>query len=212
MAQKRLTRPQQQARTRERLIEAAARVFAERGFHGASVEEIAAEAGYSIGAVYSNFDGKEDLYLALLDEHVRERVAEYRASFARARDDTERARGGADDWMAYLHRSGQSVPLALEFWSYAVRDPRLRPRIAAAYRTFRATFAELIEKAAAADGIELPDGFAQRMGIVINALGNGMALEKLADPEGVPDELLGDTLAMIFATLGASMPKARAVV
>src|SRR2546421_1587283 len=209
MPPKRLTRHEQKARTRERLLGAAATVFARRGFHGASVEEVAREAGYSIGALYSNFSGKEDLYLALLDRHVAERVAAYRAVFSSARDDAGRARGGADDWMAYLRRNREFFLLAIEFWTYAVREPRLRPRIAEAYRAFRQTFAELIEDGAAAADIELPEEFAQRMGIVISALGNGFALEKLADPDGVPDELFGDALAMIFEAFAASASRAQ---
>ena len=209
MPPKRLTRIEQKARTRERLLRAAAKVFARRGFHGASVEEIAREAGYTIGALYSNFGSKEDLYLALLDEHVAERIAEYRAVFQSARDDAERARGGADDWMVYLRRNREFFLLAIEFWTYAVRERRLRPRIAKAYQAFRQTFAVLIEEGAAAAGIELPEGFAERMGIVINALGQGIALEKLADPDGVPDELFGDALEMIFGALAASVPGVR---
>src|SRR5438552_10920354 len=72
----RLTREQSRAQTRERLLRAAKGVFARSGFHGASVEEIASAAGYSTGALYSNFDGKEDLFLVLMereiDEHARE--------------------------------------------------------------------------------------------------------------------------------------------
>jgi len=66
----RLTREQSRAQTRERLLTAARGVFARRGFHGASVDEIASEAGFSTGALYSNFDGKEDLFLVLMDREI----------------------------------------------------------------------------------------------------------------------------------------------
>src|SRR5271168_4467543 len=72
----RMTREQSRANTRDRLLAAARSVFARSGFHGASVEEIASEAGFSTGALYSNFTGKEDLFLVLMereiDEHARE--------------------------------------------------------------------------------------------------------------------------------------------
>ena len=106
--------------------------------------------------------------------------------------------------MAYLHEEPDAFPLFIEFWSYAVRDPKLRPRYAARLAAFRETFAQLIEDGASDLEIELPEGFAERMGTVINALGNGLALEKLADPDSVPDELLGWTLALIFEALVAS--------
>ena len=61
------SRAAQQAATRQALIDAAHRAFARDGFHGASLESIAREAGYSKGAVYSNFAGKVDLFLSVLD-------------------------------------------------------------------------------------------------------------------------------------------------
>ncbi len=81
----RLTREQSKALTRERLLAAARTVFARRGFHGASVEEIAAEAGYSTGALYSNFDGKEDLFLALMEREIDEHAREIAEAVRRAR-------------------------------------------------------------------------------------------------------------------------------
>ena len=80
----------------------------------------------------------------------------------------------------------------------------MRPRYAARLAEFRETFAEQIEEGARDLGIEVPRVFAERMGTVINALGNGLALEKLADPDAVPDELLGSTIALIFQALATS--------
>jgi AcrR family transcriptional regulator len=71
-----LTRKEAQERTRQRVLAAAAKVFARRGYHRATVDEIASEAGFTIGALYSNFAGKEELFLALADRQVEERVAE----------------------------------------------------------------------------------------------------------------------------------------
>jgi AcrR family transcriptional regulator len=205
-------RDEQRALTRARLLDAARRVFARRGYHAASLEEIAREAGATTGAIYSNFAGKEELFLALFEDHVASQIRKYREIFARGTNVEERSRGGADDWMAYLHDEPDSFPLLIEFWSYAVRDPKLRPRYAERLAVFRETFAQQIEEGARDLGIELPLGFAQRMGTVINALGNGLALEKLADPDSVPDELLGSTIALIFQALisahesGADLP------
>jgi AcrR family transcriptional regulator len=194
-------REEQRALTRTRLLEAARRVFARRGFHGASLDEIAREAGATTGAIYSNFAGKEDLFLALFEEHVASQNRKYREIFSRGQTLEDRSRGGADDWMAFLHDEPDSFPLMIEFWSYAIRDPKLRRRYATRLAAFRETFARLIEQGASDLGVELPPGFAERMGTVINALGNGLALEKLADPESVPDELLGSTIALIFEAL-----------
>src|SRR5688500_14063171 len=95
----RLTRQERQAATRERLIEAATRVFARRGYLAASVEEIADEAGFSHGAVYSNFTGKEDLFLAVYAERIVRRQGEILAAHDRPATPADQARAAADQWM-----------------------------------------------------------------------------------------------------------------
>ena len=170
-------REEHRALTRTRVLEAAARVFARRGFHGASVQDIAREAGATTGAIYSNFAGKEDLYLAVFEEHVATQIRDYTDTFARGRDLDERSRGGADHWMARLREDPDFFPLYMEFWAHAMRDPKLRPRFAAHFASFRETFAQLIEQ------------------------GNGLALERLTDPDAVPDELLGWAISLLFNLL-----------
>jgi AcrR family transcriptional regulator len=180
-------------------------VFARRGFHAASVEEIARDAGATTGAIYSNFAGKEDLFMGVFEEHVTAQIRDYTETFERGRNLEERSKGGADHWMARVREDPDFFPLLMEFWAYAVRDPKLRPLYAARFAAFRETFARLIEEGARDLGFELPSGFAQRMGTVINALGNGLAMEKLTDPEAVPDELLGSTISLIFTALAIAV-------
>ena len=69
----RLTRAEQRDVTRSRLLDAAEKVFVDRGFHAASVDEVAEEAGYSKGAVYSNFENKDELFLAVLERRTHGR-------------------------------------------------------------------------------------------------------------------------------------------
>src|SRR5271165_3792411 len=143
-----MTREQSRANTRDRLLRAARGVFARSGFHGASVEEIAAEAGFSTGALYSNFTGKEDLFLVLMereiDEHAREisEAVRARASIA------ERAAGGAQQWMTMIEREPDVLLLFMEFWAYGVRDARVRPKVAARFAQMRKLLTTLI-----ADGV-----------------------------------------------------------
>ncbi len=85
----------------------------------------------------------------------------------------------------------------MEFWAHAVRDPDLRPRFAIPFSAVRVALGRIVERHAREAGIELPVP-AEQVGTAIKALGNGIALEKIADPDGVPDELLGVALA-IFA-------------
>src|SRR3954451_20947346 len=82
----RMTRAERSEQTRGELIDAARTVFLRRGFHGASLDEISAEAGYTTGAGYSRFGGKDELFLAVLDAHVDRRLGLF----------AEAARGAAD--------------------------------------------------------------------------------------------------------------------
>src|SRR6476646_8049035 len=91
----RLTREQSRANTRERVLTAARSVFANRGFHGASVEEIASEAGFSTGALYSNFDGKEDLFLVLMEREIEEHAREIEEAVRQSSTVAGRAAGRA---------------------------------------------------------------------------------------------------------------------
>jgi AcrR family transcriptional regulator len=203
VATERLTREQSKALTRERLLDAARKVFAARGFHGASVEEIAAEAGYSTGALYSNFDGKQALFLVLMDREIDEHAREIAEAVRERTSIAERARGGADRWMAMIEREPESQLLFMEFWAYAARDPEVRLQVAASFARARAVLTGLI-----ADGardfeleLELP---AEQLAIAIDALADGIAHLKMADPDAVPDELMGRVLALLLA--GATRP------
>src|SRR3954454_18038481 len=121
-----LTRRERQEQTREGLLEAAARVFARRGYQRASVDEIAAEAGFTTGAVYSNFAGKEELFLALADRQVEDRVAEIRA-VADAAERGERPGGeAADQFREFLERDPDWPLLFYEFWSFGIRNAKIR--------------------------------------------------------------------------------------
>src|SRR3954454_12756787 len=115
---RRETRAEKQARTRGELLTTAAAVFAERGYDGASVEEIAEQAGYSHGAVYSNFAGKSDLFLAVFERYMADRAQELAATQAEIEGDAPleiRARALADQWMEHLASDRESFLLHIEF-------------------------------------------------------------------------------------------------
>src|ERR1700749_1338198 len=95
-------RDEQRALTRRRLLDGAEAVFARSGFHGASVEEIAREAGATTGALYSNFAGKEELFLALFEERIAADVGDYSEIVATGTTIEEQASGAAARGMAGL--------------------------------------------------------------------------------------------------------------
>jgi AcrR family transcriptional regulator len=172
-------------------------VFAQHGFQSATVEQIADQAGYSKGAVYSNFASKEDLFMAMLEEHIEER----RAQMARAvsGEDTyeERAMVGAAQFMDMVRTEPEWILLFLEFTAYASRNPELRPRLAEQLARFQETIKLLLEEGVRAYGIK-GDVPSTEMSVAVMALGHGFALHRLVDPEAVPEELYGVMLTFML--------------
>ncbi|HXD53881.1 MAG TPA: TetR/AcrR family transcriptional regulator [Solirubrobacteraceae bacterium] len=195
----RMTREQSRANTRERLLAAARTVFARSGFHGASVEEIASEAGFSTGALYSNFEGKEDLFLVLMEREIDEHAHEIAAAVGRG-SVSERAAGGARQWMTMIEREPEALLLFMEFWAYGVRDAEMRPKVAARFAQMRSVLTELIADGVRDFDLELTIP-AEQLAVAIDALADGIARQKLADPAAVPDELMGKILSLLLAAV-----------
>lgn len=193
-------REEQKKLTRQRLVDAAEAVFARGGYHGSTVEEIAREAGATTGALYSNFAGKEELFLALFEERIAADLDDYEEIVAAGSTLEEQARGTGDHWMKILRERPNYFPLLIEFWSYAIREPQLRDRLGGRFAALRAGSARVAMGAAEHRGLPAD---AEKLGLFINALGNGFALEKLVDPDAIPDELFGELLAFFFRAFEA---------
>jgi len=196
-------RDEQKALTRRRLLDSAEAIFARSGFHGASVEDIAREAGVTSGALYSNFAGKEDLFLALFEERIATDVGDYSQIVAAGATLEQQARGAADHWMEILRERPDYFPLLIEFWAYAIREPQLRARLAGRFAALRSAGARLVLQGAQRQGFPPNAEAGEFVGQLVTALGNGLALEKLADPDAVPDGLFGDMLVVIFQAFEA---------
>ena len=199
---RRLTRDEKKARTRQQVLDAAGRVFLRRGFFAASLDEVAEEAGFSKGAVYSNFTDKEDLLLALVEDRTelrRRRVTELVDPDAPME---AQAREGGEEYNHILQEERAWNPLFLEFWVCVARNPALQQRFATRYRAMKAAVAALIEDRATREGRQLPLP-AENMATALFAMGNGFSLERLADPDGVPEDLFGTMIANFMAGLDA---------
>lgn len=200
---KRETRAEKQARTRAELLATAAIVFARRGYQGASVEEIAEEAGYSHGAVYSNFDGKADLFLAVLEDYMAERARELADTQAGLAEDAPielRARALADQWMARFARDRESFLLHMEFVAHAGRDPELAERFGTRSAALREAIAAYIAHYQELEGIEAeltPDELA----LMLRALAIGLSIEALVSPEAVREDAFGDFVELLVKLL-----------
>jgi AcrR family transcriptional regulator len=201
-------RSARRAETRARLLQAAARVYARSGFNGATLDEVAAEAGFTKGAVYDHFGSKENLLLALMEEHLAGQVADQVALFDRERNTWERPVAGSDHWMQRLEEDPEPFRLFIELWLYARGDERLRRRLAAGLDTLRETFARFGAASASDAGIEPPPHATEQVANVMMALGLGLPMLRQIDPEAVPASLLGAVLSVLIRAT-ESMPEAR---
>jgi AcrR family transcriptional regulator len=182
MAQ-RLTRARRTELNREQLLAAARQVFLAAGYERATLDAIADTAGFSKGVVYSQFESKGDLFLALLEQRIAER-AEQNESIAKRH-------AGARGVRALLRAARQDsedeaswAALLLEFRLQAARDPELNRRYAEAHRRTIAGIAGQIERllASMTRSLESP----RHLAALILALGAGFTLERIADPHALP--------------------------
>jgi AcrR family transcriptional regulator len=207
-------RSERKAATRTRLLEAAARVYARRGFAGATLDDVAGEAGFTKGAVYAHFGSKEKLLLALMQEYLSGQIAEQLELFERERSDRDRATwerpfAGSDTWMTRLGEEPDPFRLFVELWSYAQRDESLRLRLAGGLDELRKTFARFAAESDAERGAEPSPEANEQFANALLGLSLGLALLKLVDPDAVPVPLLGVVSGTIVRALESS-PEARA--
>jgi AcrR family transcriptional regulator len=147
-----LTPERRRELTRTALIESAAEVFAERGLHAASLDEIAARAGFTRGAIYSNFGSKDELLLAVLDWHNRRSLEAF--TEISSREDWDAA-AGARAWAQVVHGDPSLALLQVEFRLHALRDPEFRQRLAETHRTHVERIARFVEDSLLGRGVFL---------------------------------------------------------
>ena len=194
---RRLTRVEAKARTRELLLEAAAETFARKGFAGASVEEIAQNAGFSIGALYSNFGGKEQLFLELLGRGTSGMVAD-----AAGLLEGQGAGGGGLGKLVIdaADMKIEAESLQAEFWLYAVRNPEAMEMLAARRQETRERLARHIETVLSRRGAKV-DEPVTAIATVVFALFQGLVRQRRVDPASVPEELFEQALDWLFTGL-----------
>src|SRR5436309_9365766 len=125
---------------REELLAAALRVFARRGYREAGVDEIAAEAGYSKGALYWHFTGKHELFVALIDERIDAPTRALVELLGSAPPDRDMSLEATRELARQLGEQPEAMLLEREYWSLAIRDPELRTRYAERQMELRTAF------------------------------------------------------------------------
>jgi AcrR family transcriptional regulator len=205
----RMSRAERRERTRQELISAAEACFVSRGFHASSVDEVAERAGYTKGAVYSNFASKEDLFFAVYERRVERvltevvpglRQAGAEQAFDRLATATIERRDRDDGWLAVF----------FEFWAHALRHLELRDRFAVIHARFLEPLADAVRQLAEDRGLALPaDVTAGQVGLAWNAMEIGLGLERLTQPRAV-DATVARRMGWLLldAVLGATQPSA----
>jgi AcrR family transcriptional regulator len=198
--ERRTPRQEKRAQTRAALLDAAERLWAKHGIRGASLDEIAAQAGMTKGAVYSNFAGKTDLILALLDRYTQVELGR-RTSLALRDTDRAPADRCADAGRHFARRlsaeeTRMKALLLMELWLFGMRDFSAGWRIADWYQNHREGLAAGLET----NGGELS---AEDRASLAMAIEFGLALQHLLDPDRVPAELYGPGMSLV---LGPALP------
>jgi AcrR family transcriptional regulator len=178
-------------------LDAAAVVFARKGFTGASLEDVADEAGLTKGAVYSNFESKDDLIAALLDVRVEEPLTEIANLVPHGTTQEEQARRTDELMIGIYDRERDAFLLGVEFCVYLARNPDVAARFKHRYRERRDAMAAEMERRAAEQGTTLPIP-ADELAAGLFALGQGIALERLIDATHVPDGLFARMLELLL--------------
>jgi len=197
-ARKRLTREESKEVTRVRLIEAAERLFVRKGFADASVEEISATAGYSRGAFYSNFDNKEQVFLAVIDRR-RPKALDY--ILQQAYEPVERI-SAVREWFSNQWRLKDFIALRTEFSRRAMRDRSARKHLAELLRQELETYSASVGRyLGATDGV-----FSHRPEIVVLVLlAVAHGLGSLAVDTGSEwEQMYTEAAAMAFDRMTAS--------
>src|ERR1700684_3167838 len=189
----RLTRDQQRQQTRERLLSSALEVFEARGYAESSLEEIAERAGYTRKAIYSNFSGKSELLLEIVEQRFQSHIDRIEALLNEETPPERKTIDIGSMFADYLSQERAWGKLFHEFCSVASRDEKIGSRFRACFRARKQTIVCLLENEARSGGLELTVPI-ERLVMGIFALFTGLSVEKMIDPEEVDEALFGEML------------------
>jgi AcrR family transcriptional regulator len=193
---KRLTRQESQARTRTLLLEVATAEFLAHGYTGTSLERVAELAGFSKGAVYGNFAGKEELCLAVLEKHYFSYLQKFVADFAAGGTSIEDRLAVLERWFDVLLVEDEWQILAMEFAVQTRRNPDVQEQLAAREKMVRTAVTALLSQQIKQLGVTplLPP---EQLAVVFVAVVGGIAVQRLIDPS-IPASLVTDAVRALF--------------
>lgn len=207
MERKRKTQSEKREATRDGILAAASRVFADRGFHAASLDGIADEAGFSRGAVYYNFADKEELFLEILDRRCAERAQDLREVFIGGSDDIDATSRQAQlaSQHAFDAMTGDTEwrALYLEFLAHAARNADFRKAFGKRTDQMRTALEEVVieRTAPVADALPMTP---EQLAVVLDALGIGLwAYHMLHGRKAVPPDLFANAIGLLVEGIAA---------
>ncbi|HEV8627397.1 MAG TPA: TetR/AcrR family transcriptional regulator [Acidimicrobiia bacterium] len=193
---KRLTRQESQARTRALLLEVATVEFLAHGYYGTSLERVAEAAGFSKGAVYGNFAGKEELCLAVLETYFFAQLQKFVTEFAAGGETIEERLGVLERWLEVALADEKWQLLALEFATQTRHNQKIQEQLAQRERMMRTAVTALLTQQIRQLGVTpiLPP---DQLSIVLVSIVGGIAVQRLIDPT-IPASLLTDAVRALF--------------
>ncbi len=196
----RLSRAERKELTRELLLDAAIEVFAQKGYHGASLDDVAEAAGFTKGAVYSNFTRKSDLFRELLERETRRRNAALGAGMASVSLEALPEVGG--EWLR--RQAGEQRDwdlLTVEFWLAAVRDPALREHLCQGQGEAFDGLGDILGRKLEEAGVDA--GLSGReLAEILDALGTGLLMSQYVDPASDRADLFARAARKLLAAVG----------
>jgi AcrR family transcriptional regulator len=193
---KRLTRQESQARTRSLLLEVATAEFLAHGYNGTSLERVAEAAGFSKGAVYGNFAGKEELCLAVLETYFFAQLQRFVVDFAAGGETIEERLGVLERWLEVALADEKWQLLALEFAVQTRRNQKIQEQLAQREAMMRTAVTALLTQQIRQLGVKpvLPP---DQLAVVLVAVVGGIAVQRLIDST-IPASLLTDAVRALF--------------
>jgi AcrR family transcriptional regulator len=189
--------------SRLELLEAAAELFAEAGFEGTSVRQICERAGLAKGTFYWNFDSKQALFLALVDERIERPIRAAIEALGRGSAQRDMSEEANRRLVEAMQADRLAVVLDDEYWRQALHDPRLRGRYRRRQRELRQALTDALEaRRRVLGGPPFPTP-PNHLAIAFLSLASGIARSRVIDDAAMPDQLFGEMLALVYAGLVA---------
>lgn len=189
----RLTRAEQQAQTRERLLEAAERVLARCGYIGSSIDMISAEAGYSKGAIYSNFESKEAIFLELTSIYMERGMADLEQALDVA---PEKLSAALSQWLAAFQTDNDCLLLVTELQLQARRSPAFAARYYSLQDQQTRSLANSLKRIFKASNSPMPMNAIDLAGALI-AVAHGLSLQRPQSDAGTPGKVIETMMKLL---------------